>query len=156
MRAILQVEVPLRAVFERPTVAGLAQRVEEALGKDEEMPVPPLLAAERPEEIPLSFAQQRLWFLDQLEPGSAAYLIPSALRFQGDLNVEVMERSLEQLVQRHESLRTTFEMQGEQPVQVIHPPEPCVVPVIDLQGLLPEHREQQVKELARQEAEQSL
>ena len=69
VRAVLQVEVPLRAVFERPTVATFAQRVQEALGKDEGMQVPPLLAMERPEEIPLSFAQQRLWFLDQLEPG---------------------------------------------------------------------------------------
>ena len=154
VRAMLEVEVPLRTVFEAPTVAALAQRVEQRVRQSQGSHLPALEARERPEEIPLSFAQQRLWFLDQLEPSSTAYLIPSALRFQGELTVEMVQRSLEQLVQRHESLRTTFVLQGEQPVQVIHPPELCVVPVIDLQGLLPEHREHQVKEVLQQEAEQ--
>ena len=154
VRAVLQVELPLRVVFEAPTVAELAQRVQEALGKEEGMRVPPLVARERPEEIPLSFAQQRLWFLDQLEPSSTAYLIPIAQRLQGNLNVAALEQGLWELIHRHESLRTTFVERDGQPVQMIHPPEPCVVPVIDLQGLLPEHREHQVKEVLQQEAEQ--
>ncbi|HEX3643951.1 MAG TPA: amino acid adenylation domain-containing protein, partial [Ktedonobacteraceae bacterium] len=153
VREVLQVEVPLRVVFERPTVATFAQGVQEALGKDEGMWVPPLVALERPEAIPLSFAQQRLWFLDQLEPNSTAYLIPSALRLQGDVNLAALQRSLRELVHRHESLRTTFEMRGPGPVQVIHPVGCSAVPLINLTGLSQEHREQEVQSLARQEAE---
>src|SRR5262249_54412430 len=115
VRSVLGVEVPLRAVFETPTVAGLAQRVEQALCQGKGMQVPPLEAMERPKEIPLSFAQQRLWFLDQLEPESTAYLVPSALRLQGQMSAQDLEQSLQQVVSRHESLRTTFEMQSGQP-----------------------------------------
>ena len=94
----------------------------------------PLVAMERPEEIPLSFAQQRLWFLDQLEPDSTAYLIPGALRVQGEVNLQALQRSLGELVARHESLRTTFEMGGQGPVQVIHAAGPSALPLIDLMG----------------------
>src|SRR5437667_2761348 len=99
---------------------------------------------------PLSFAQQRLWFLDQLEPGSTAYLIPQAFSFQGELHIEALERSLEELVRRHEILRTTFAVRtglgaDPQPVQVVHPASDGVLPVIDLRGL----RETQRSELAQ-------
>src|SRR5690242_8234834 len=75
----------------------------------------------------LSFAQQRLWFMDQLEPGSPAYLIPGALEVDGQINVEVLERSFQELIDRHESLRTTFEERDGQPMQVIHPGGPSQI-----------------------------
>src|SRR5262249_325865 len=150
LRAVLEVDVPLRAVFEYPTVAGLARWVEQVQRKSKGIETPPLRAREREDVIPLSFAQQRLWFLDQLEPGSTAYLIPNAYRLQGMLDVKCFERSLEALRRSHESLRTTFSLHAGWPVQVIHPvgtgqgpdrgdPYPTAVPtslpVIDLQGL---------------------
>src|SRR5262249_35013839 len=81
----------------------------------------PLAPVVRPEVIPLSFAQQRLWLVDQFEQDGTAYLIPHAHHFSGVLNTKALEKSFEELVQRHEILRTTFEMQAGYPVQVIHP-----------------------------------
>ncbi|TMC18165.1 MAG: amino acid adenylation domain-containing protein, partial [Chloroflexi bacterium] len=154
--AALGIEVPLRVLFEAPTVASFAQRVEQELSRGEGMQVPPFVATARPDVLPLSFAQQRLWFLDQLEPGSTAYLIPSAQRVQGALHIACLSRSLQQLVQRHESLRTTFEMHNGQPVQVIHATAHFVLPVIDLQGLLLEHREQQTRKLTNMERQHPM
>ena len=153
VQAVLQVELPVQAVFDQPTIAGLAQQVEQVLHKGEGIEKPPLVAVERPEEIPLSFAQQRLWFIDQLEPDSTAYLAPYVLRLRGELNAGALEKSLGELVSRHESLRTTFEMRAGQTVQIIHPAGRFVLPVIDLQGLSQEQREQETKWLAKQEAQ---
>src|SRR5690348_7990881 len=81
----------------------------------------PLVVGARPAEIPLSFAQQRLWFLDQLEPESATYLVPSVLRLDGQIKAQLLERSLQELIDRHESLRTIFVERAGQPMQFIHP-----------------------------------
>ncbi|MFP2932904.1 condensation domain-containing protein [Pyxidicoccus sp. 3LG] len=83
---------------------------------------------------PLSYAQQRLWFIDQLEPGSSAYNLPMALRLEGALDVPALERVLGELVRRHEVLRTTFRDEGGTPVQVIHAPAAVTLPVVDLRG----------------------
>ena len=162
MRTMLGVEVGVQAVFENPTVAELARLVEQVKRLGGGISVPTLGPIPRPKEIPLSFAQQGLWFLDQLEPGSTAYLIASAFRFQQDLSVEALERSLEELVHRHESLRTTFEVRAGRAVQVIHPSVIfplcegywAKLPVVDLQGLGQERREEERRWLTRQEAQQ--
>ncbi len=152
LRAVLGVEIPLRTVFESPTLATLAPRVEQALRKREGMEVPPLLATERPGQIPLSFAQQRLWFLEQLAPGSTAYLEHSAYRMHGLLDARSLESSLEELIHRHENLRTTFSEREGQPLQIIHPMVHFTLPVIDLQALRPEQRAEEVRQLTHQEA----
>jgi non-ribosomal peptide synthetase component F/acyl carrier protein len=151
LRTLLNVEIPLRAVFESPTVAGLALRVEQALRKREGVEAPPLLVAKRPEQLPLSFAQQRLWFLNQLAPDSTAYLTPSVLRIKGQINVSALERSVQELVSRHESLRTVFVEHTGQPMQVIKPAGQVRLPVIDLRGLQNEQRTVQTQQLAAQE-----
>src|SRR2546425_9846604 len=87
--------------------------------------------------IPLSFAQQRLWFIDQLNPNTPAYNMPAPLRFTGPMNLPVLEQSLQEIVRRHEALRTTFEAVKGQPVQVIAPELKLSMPFIDL-GSLPE------------------
>ena len=92
VREVFGVEVPLRSLFEQPTVAGLAGKIEAALRGERGLMAPPLARVSRERELPLSFAQQRLWFLDQLEPGSAFYNVPTAVRLQGQLHVEALER----------------------------------------------------------------
>jgi amino acid adenylation domain-containing protein len=154
VRGVLAVEVPLRAVFEAPTVAAFAQRVEQALRSQEGAVLPPLQVAVRPSELPLSYAQQRLWFLDQLEPESTAYLLPGAFHLEGIVQECSLEKALQELMNRHESLRTTFEVGREQPVQVVHPPTRFQLPVIDLQALGVSQAQEQARLLVQQEAQQ--
>ncbi|MBE9212897.1 amino acid adenylation domain-containing protein [Plectonema cf. radiosum LEGE 06105] len=100
------------------------------------------------DELPLSFAQQRLWFIQQLEPESSTYNVPSALKLKGKLNVGVLEKSLNEIIRRHEILRTTFISNSQkEPVQKIAVPEELSLPVVDLQGLL--SREDIVRKLVR-------
>ncbi|HZI13364.1 MAG TPA: condensation domain-containing protein, partial [Myxococcus sp.] len=96
---------------------------------------PSIIRRPRPDAAaPLSYAQQRVWFLDQLEPGSTAFNMPVALRLEGPLDPGAMERALSEVVCRPETLRTTFRDEGGTPVQVIHPPAPLPLPVVDLSG----------------------
>ncbi|CAG9933600.1 condensation domain-containing protein [Candidatus Nitrotoga arctica] len=92
--------------------------------------------------LPLSFAQQRLWFLDQFEHGSANYNIPCAYRIRGSLNIGALRHALNEVVRRHESLRTTFAMQGDVPVQVIVPDLKLAIPLLEANDesmLQPDH-----------------
>ncbi|HKH48756.1 MAG TPA: amino acid adenylation domain-containing protein, partial [Thermoanaerobaculia bacterium] len=100
----------------------------------------------------LSFAQERLWFLDQLEPGSPLYNMPTALRLQGILDVGVLARTLGEVVRRHETLRTSFRETAEGPVQVIAPARPRPLPVVDLAGLPEPRRRAESSRLAAEEA----
>ncbi len=102
--------------------------------------------------IPLSFAQQRIWFLSQLEPRSPAYNTPAAVRLRGRLNAPAMERTLGEIIRRHEVLRTTFKMVAGQPVQAIHGAEPMSLRVIDLTGWPEAGREFEAQQLAEAEA----
>ncbi len=106
VRRTFAVELPLRALFESPTVRGLAERVESARGAGSRG-VAPLVRVARGEGLALSFGQQRLWFLDQLGEGGS-YHVPRAFRLEGELDEEALERSFEEIVRRHESLRTRF------------------------------------------------
>ncbi|HEU4766139.1 MAG TPA: condensation domain-containing protein, partial [Pyrinomonadaceae bacterium] len=100
-------------------------------------------------DLPLSYAQQRLWFLDQLRPGDATYNIPAAVRLRGSLNVKAMEDALSEVVRRHEILRTTFPAVAAQPRQVIHSAQPIRLPVKSLMSLPEDLREDEVRRLAR-------
>jgi amino acid adenylation domain-containing protein len=147
-RVAFGVELPLRALFDRPTVAGFAAVVEAARRGGEAFAAPPLAARPRQGNPPLSFAQQRLWFFDQLVPGSTAYNMPVAVRFAGPLDFSALAGALAEVVRRHESLRTTFREEDGQPVQVIAAPGPFVLPLADLSGLPPEIREEEARRLA--------
>jgi amino acid adenylation domain-containing protein len=148
----LAVELPLQSLFEAPTVAGLAERVSTALQAGHGVVAPPLGRAPRDGELRLSFAQERLWFLDQLEPGSS-YVIPGAVRIEGSLDEGAIERTLAEIVRRHEVLRTTFTSIEGRPVQVIHDAMPLAWSVLDLSALAPTEREAMMR---REVTEESL
>src|SRR5262245_47284054 len=101
---------------------------------------------------PLSFAQERLWFLYRLEPESAVYNIPRAFRLTGDLNFSVLERCLTEIVRRHETLRTSFEEVEGKPVQSVGPPFKVAIPLHDLRELPEAERESVARRLAAEEA----
>jgi hypothetical protein len=143
----------LRSLFESPTVAELGRAVERARAEGVSVPVPPLVAAPWKGKLPLSFAQERLWFLDQLEPGSAAYNMPGALRVRGELDRVAFECAMNEIVRRHEVLRTTFAVVDGQPVQVMVPALTLSIPTVDLSALLEESREAEVRRLAIEEAQ---
>jgi len=138
------VELPTRELFSRPTVAGLAAAVDERRAAGlAEAPIP---VADRNAPLPLSFAQQRLWFLDQLEPGSPFYNIPLMQRLEGPLKIAAVAHTLDALTARHESLRTTFAVRAREPVQVVHYELPTTLRVIDLTTLpLPARQAESVR-----------
>lgn len=135
VRTAFDVELPLRSLFATPTVAELAHQVEDIRRTAAAPSIPPILRGDHEGPLPLSYAQQRLWFLDQWEPGSPFYTIPVTLSITGQLHQAALEQSLSEIVRRHESLRTTFVMHQGYPVQVIAPSRPFHVPVIDFCGL---------------------
>jgi amino acid adenylation domain-containing protein len=151
VRQALGVEIPLMALFEAPTVAALAGLVDGLRGSSAPA-APPMVRAVRDEPLPLSFAQQRLWVVDRLEPGSTAYNMPFALRLRGSLDPAALRASLDALVARHETLRTVFVEQGGAPVQVIHPPAPVELRELDLRELPEAEREPRARRLAGEEA----
>jgi hypothetical protein len=121
LRGIFGVELPLRVLFEEPTVAGVARRVEQLRGGSAGRSIPPIVAVSREERLPLSFAQQRLWFIDQFYPENSLYNVNAAVRLRGDLHVIALEQAMTALVERHEALRTRFEVVDGEPLQVIEP-----------------------------------
>jgi amino acid adenylation domain-containing protein len=152
VRDTLAVELPLRSLFEAPTIAELASRVELELKNGQSQEAEPLLPIPRLESIPLSFAQARLWFLDQLQPNSAFYNIPLALRLSGQLNIAAIESSINEIIQRHEALRTNFTTQEGQPVQIIASTLNLKLLVVDLLYLPESSREIEAQRLAFEEA----
>jgi amino acid adenylation domain-containing protein len=154
IREAFAVELPLRALFEASTVAGLAEKIEAARRSAAGLTEPPLIATPRPGALPLSFAQERLWFFDQLEPGSAAYNIPRALRLTGSLNREALQQSLAASFARHEILRSTFRSEDGKPVLSIVANGTQEIPLFDLSPLPPGEREAKTKALVAHETEQ--
>jgi amino acid adenylation domain-containing protein len=152
VRDTMSVELPLRSLFEAPTVATLAQQVENSLHSGSSMQAEPLLPIPRSESIPLSFAQARLWFLDQLQPNSSFYNIPLALRLIGQLNIAALQSSINAIIQRHEALRTNFATQEGQPVQVIASTLNCQLQVVNLLHLPESDREIEAQRLVNEQA----
>jgi amino acid adenylation domain-containing protein len=157
LRDRLGVELPVRALFEQPTVAGLAGLLagigKEGVGSGPIVPLP--RDVEGGGTFPASFAQRRLWLLDRLEPGSAAYNMPLALSLEGELAAERLAAVFGELARRHETLRTTFVAGTDGPLQVVHPAAawPFALASIDLSALGEEERR---RELTRRVAEESL
>jgi len=145
------VDVALRALFERPTVAELAHHLEAQLRAGKGLTAPPIRSVERNAVLPLSFAQQRLWFFEQFQPGSTTYHLAQTARLLGDLNVPALEQALNEIMRRHESLRTTFQNIKGEPAQQIAPPSTLTVPLIDLSAWPETEREKEMQRLTQEE-----
>ncbi|BAY29619.1 amino acid adenylation domain-containing protein [Nostoc carneum NIES-2107] len=132
IRQAFKVDIALQLLFAQPTIAQLAQLIQQQAQNTQQLQQIP--QANR-ESIPLSFAQQRVWFLEQLEPNNSAYIITDAQRLQGQLNIEILQQSLDAIVAQHEALRTTF-IPGDDgsPIQVINPPRPFELKIVDLRS----------------------
>ena len=143
-------ELPLRLIFQFPTVAAFAGQMA-AINQEELAITPPIEPVSRAENLPLSFAQQRLWFLDQLEPG-CHYNMPGAVRISGPLDRAALEKSLSEIVRRHETLRTTFPLNNGEAVQVVAAPAPLTLPVTDLSKLPLRERDARLDEMLTREA----
>ncbi|RKI05864.1 amino acid adenylation domain-containing protein, partial [Corallococcus praedator] len=153
LRTTFGVELPLRALFDAPTVARLTDRVEaQLLSRVTGPAIPALVPTSRERDLPLSFAQQRLWVVEQLRPGGSHYNVPTALRLEGTLDTEALRRALEFVVTRHEALRSTFAMKDGQPVQTVHPASAWDLPVTDLSAVDGERREEEARRISVEEA----
>ena len=156
VRQTFEVELPLRNLFERPTIRELAENIEEAMLEEQAPKPPPLVARTRPSRIPLSFAQQRLWFLDQLAPGSTAYNMAYVYRLEGELNVQALAAAFEEIARRHEVLRTTFPSLSGQPYQSIAPSSVTTrLLLVDLSELAETKRRHEMSQLVKEHAEQA-
>ncbi|MFL9458777.1 amino acid adenylation domain-containing protein [Tolypothrix bouteillei VB521301_2] len=152
IRNIFQVELPLRSIFNTQTLAELAQEIQQKKQQNVDFTYAPIIPRPENAELPLSFAQQRLWFLDQLEPLSASYNIPVALRLRGNLNVVALEQSLREIIQRHEALRTNFITVNGKATQLIHTSSNWTVSIVDLQHLSTAEQESTLQKLAQLQA----
>jgi amino acid adenylation domain-containing protein len=141
----LGVTLPLRTVFEEPTVAAAARTIEHLMQTGNAPVLPPIQRVERSRELPLSFAQQRLWILAQFDPNT--YNGHSAIRLTGNLDVAALEKSFNEIINRHEILRTTFRAVDGRSIQIISPSRPLPLPVLDLRHLSRSEADAQVSRL---------
>jgi amino acid adenylation domain-containing protein len=152
IRHRFNVDLPLSSLFEAPQIATLSEQVESAFRSAQGLVVPPLSSVNRTEPLPLSFAQQRLWFLQRLDPASTAYNISFNARLNGALNWPALENSINEIIRRHEALRTTFTQGQTGPVQLTASHLVLVPVLVDLSGLTEEGREEQTRRLIDEEA----
>ncbi|MCZ8242564.1 MAG: amino acid adenylation domain-containing protein [Microcystis sp. LE19-131.1A] len=153
IRSLFKIELPLRSLFGAATVAELAHLIGQLQQQNLTLTVPPILPRTKDTELPLSFAQQRLWFLDQLQPNSALYNIPMVLHFRGNLNQKALEQSLLEICDRHEVLRTNFVTIDGQPTQIIQTTRETIS-VVDLQDLPIHEQEEKTQQLKQKQATQ--
>jgi amino acid adenylation domain-containing protein len=135
LRGLFRVDLPLRSLFEGPTVAEMAARIDLAGREGLGLRMPPLERVARGGDLPLSFPQQRLWFLSQLEPGNPFYNLSVAVRLSGQLGIAPLTATMGEMVRRHEALRTVFPVRDGRPVQQILPASPPRLPLVDLEAL---------------------
>ncbi|MBV9773028.1 MAG: amino acid adenylation domain-containing protein, partial [Gemmatimonadetes bacterium] len=152
VRDQFQVELSLQAIFEHPTVAGLAAQVEELKRTQGDVEIVRIRPVDHSRPLPLSFQQERMWVLDQLEPGNPFYNVAAAQRFMGPLDLDVAKRSLREIVRRHAILRTGYEMIDGEPMQIIHEDAYPELKVDDIRHLPQEEREAEAMRLEAEEA----
>ncbi|HEV3051693.1 MAG TPA: amino acid adenylation domain-containing protein, partial [Longimicrobium sp.] len=152
VRSDLRVELPIRAVFEHSTLAALAAEVDRLRRGAAGVEAPPIVPVPRDGDLPLSLAQERLWFADRMEAGSATYHMPLFIRLEGELDEDAFRRAVDELVRRHESLRTAFPLVDGIPVQRVAPPAPAELTFHDLSALRDDVRQDEAARLVREQA----
>ncbi|AGA31109.1 hybrid non-ribosomal peptide synthetase/type I polyketide synthase [Singulisphaera acidiphila] len=152
LRDAFDTDIPLRTLFEATTVAALAQRLDELQQGARGVHASSIVAGPSEGPIPASFAQQRLWFLDQLEPGSPLYNIPLAIQIDGPLDSIALHQALDEIVRRHQALRTTFRAQDGRPIQVFEPVVALPLTQIDLSSWPLDRRQAEVAQRIDAEA----
>ena len=145
IRDSFQAHVALKFLFEHPTVAGMMQVIDQTDRNRSLQKEIPIREVQRPEHIPLSFAQERVWFIHQLNPQNLAYNFQSTIRFRGSLDISALEHALSEVLRRHESYRTTFPAVNGRPVQIIQPHQPLSLPIIDFSDYPEQEQEAAVK-----------
>jgi len=150
IRSTLHVDLPLRLLFESPTIAGLARQVTEERSRARRVEEPPIERQTRERPLAASFSQRRMWFAQQIEPTGTAYNMPFATRLKGALNRQALIAAMQHIVDRHEGFRTTFALAEGEPVQVIAPSSPLSVEDVDLRSLPREKREPEAQRVFRE------
>jgi len=153
VRQAFQLDLPLRSIFEAPTIAELAEVIRKARQQAVPLSLPPIRPISRDQQLPLSFSQQRLWFMSQLAPGSALYVIPFGFQMKGRINLPALEQSFNEIVRRHEVLRTRFAAAEGQVFQVVDSGLRPILRIIDLERLGPSEREAECQRLASEKAQ---
>jgi non-ribosomal peptide synthetase component F len=153
IRDYLKIELPVRSLFESPTLEEFSQLIQEQIsqGQNELTSIATITRVPRDGELPLSFSQQRMWFFEQLSSGTSAFNIALGVRFKGALNVAALEQTFSEIIRRHEGLRTVFPESNGRPVQVIQPPARFKLPMTDLSALPVEEGESQAARMAQEE-----
>ncbi|MEG5063358.1 amino acid adenylation domain-containing protein [Microcoleus sp. B3-A4] len=151
IETVLKIALSIEDFFEELSLAQLAAKILERLAEAPTMAS--LQAVSRLQNIPLSFAQERLWFFDQLEPGNPFYNLCGAVRMTGQLNAETLRQSIEKIIERHEILRTAFAGGQKEQIQVIFDAKSFPLPLIDLSHCSPGEREKEAQKLSAEEAE---
>ncbi|WP_441287561.1 amino acid adenylation domain-containing protein [Sorangium sp. KYC3313] len=151
-RRLFGVALPLRAAFDAPTVAALAERIDRARLDGRRCAPEPLRPAPRGGDAPLSHAQQRLWFIEALQPGTAVYNMPIGVLLRGPLDRAALERSLDRVVARHEALRTRIEAPDGQPFRVVLPEARLELRLVDLSAVPRHERDRAAQRAAEEEA----
>ncbi|NET66088.1 MAG: amino acid adenylation domain-containing protein [Moorea sp. SIO1G6] len=152
LRVTFNREIPLRQVFESPTIALISPKLTQLLTTENQLSLPLIQPRTDSEQLPLSSAQKRLWFLNQLEGISVTYNIPAAFRITGNLIINALEQALSEIISRHEVIRTSFSTINGTPTQVIHPDSTININVVDLQQYPEAERETILHQLLQQEA----
>ncbi|HEY3570077.1 MAG TPA: amino acid adenylation domain-containing protein, partial [Thermoanaerobaculia bacterium] len=150
LRVALGIELPLRSLFEAPTVRAFSRAVERARQEGGAPPLPPITPASRDGgALPLSYAQERMWFLHQLDPELTAYNINQVIRLRGEVDVRALENAFAAIVRRHESLRTVFAAEDGEPRQIVLAPAPVSLIRVDLRGIAADRRERETGRCTR-------
>jgi amino acid adenylation domain-containing protein len=152
LRQLFELEFSLQSIFAASTIAEMAEVIEKMMRGGPSQQPPPIVRVPRDTRLPLSFAQERLWFIDQLEAGNPFYNIPVAVSLSGPLDVAVLWRSIREIIARHEALRTTFSSIDGEPVQVISPSIDLPLPVVDISALDESQRAAETLRLVNAEA----
>jgi amino acid adenylation domain-containing protein len=154
IRNTMHVEVSLLSFFETPTVAGLVGSIEPAMRAEQGRQAPAIMSVSREHALPASIAQEQLWIIDQVLPGLPLFNIPYALRLKGLCHVATLQRSCDEIIRRHEALRTTFAVADGRLVQVIAPTLSVPLTAVDLRALPTHEREGEAQRLAEEEVRQ--